>query len=224
MTRPQPRLPELAGMTEAGFNRVVDMIRWQDFAPRDRWGRVCGADFLESWTHWSRWRASLPKTRNKKQRKAANVPRWAEADIRKMHERSSEIDVFFTFDPGKAKARELVRQFYDGELGEPTPLQSIGSDPDDPVSTVPPAGDWPTLTAQGILDTLNRGVAEAKEYTLRPFIPRKLPCSVCGRPTGGCCTVMVPPGTPLRCLLKFATDDGTLVSFEIAEKAMKGDG
>jgi hypothetical protein len=70
LTRPQPRLPELAGMTEAGFNRVVAMMTWEDFAPRDRFGDVCGADFPMSWVRYDRWLASLPKTRNKKQRKA----------------------------------------------------------------------------------------------------------------------------------------------------------
>lgn len=87
MTRPKPpRLPELAGMTEAGFNRVVEMITHRDFVLRYGFG---------SETAYHEWRASLPKTRNKKQRKAANVPRWTVEDIRKMHEGSSEIDAFF---------------------------------------------------------------------------------------------------------------------------------
>lgn len=143
MTRPSPpRLPELAGMTEAGFNRVVDMIRWQDFAPRDRWGRVCGADFLESWTHWSRWRASLPKVRNKKQR--------------------------------KSHAKRV-------NFGSPYPaVHCCECD-----------------KKLGLFDDYTR---DGKRYCAAHYV------------------------TPLQRLLKFAADDGTPVSFEIAEKAMKGGG
>lgn len=84
MTRPKPpRLPELAGMTEAGFNRVKGMIRWEDFAPRDSHGRICGADFLESWNRYQSWVKSLPKVRNKKQRKA-------DAKRTALHERARE--------------------------------------------------------------------------------------------------------------------------------------
>ena len=74
MTRPQPRLPELAGMTEAGFNRVVAMITHKDFMSRDRFGGRCGADFHRACKAWEEWRWSLPKVRNKKQRKAAARP------------------------------------------------------------------------------------------------------------------------------------------------------
>lgn len=108
MTRPKPpRLPELGGMTEAGFNRVVEMIDEYCFTRRHfctaSWTSVKGLRFcaagckgcLETTQRYEEWRASLPKTRNKKRRKAANVPRWTEEDIRKMHEGSSEIDAFF---------------------------------------------------------------------------------------------------------------------------------
>jgi hypothetical protein len=101
-----PRLPELAGMTEAGFNRVVAMIDVSCFMRRHfcdpPWGalsrvycsNVCQA-CMDTLHRYNEWRASLPKTRNKKQRKAANVPRWTEEDIRKMHEPSAAIDAFF---------------------------------------------------------------------------------------------------------------------------------
>lgn len=84
-----PRLPELGGMTEAGFNRVVAMIQpWHFEKPcsitRSPFGHyhicVCKACAPEhpqpcalcERAHQSflEWRASLPKTRNKKQRKA----------------------------------------------------------------------------------------------------------------------------------------------------------
>lgn len=150
MIRPSPpRLPELAGMTDAGFNRVVAMIQDTDFR--------YVADYCE-------WRILLPKVRNKKQRKA------------------------------DAK-RALVQ----------------------------PVDEWRAWTAQEIVDAMKRGIVEAHEQTLKPYVPRVLPCSVCGRPTGGCCTVMAPTGTPLQRLMRFAAEDGTPVSFEIAEKAMKGE-
>jgi hypothetical protein len=98
-------------MTEAGFNRVVAMIQLRDFG-------VPVSPASEK--RYRDWRASLPKTRNKKQRKAANVPRWTEEDIRKARGGASEIDAFFSFD----RRNMLI----------PTPPQSIGSDPDDPVA------------------------------------------------------------------------------------------
>lgn len=72
VVRTHPRLPELGGMTEAGFNRVVAMITHVTFTRRVPFE-------LELWSNeparardeWSEWKASLPKTRNKKQRKAA---------------------------------------------------------------------------------------------------------------------------------------------------------
>ena len=80
MTRPSPpRLPELGGMTEAGFNRVVAMIRWQDFVHRDSSGQLIGCP----WDQWGEWRASLPKVRNKKQRKS-------DAKREALHERARE--------------------------------------------------------------------------------------------------------------------------------------
>ena len=71
MTRPfPPRLPELAGMTEAGLNRVVAMIQWQDFVPSGTFGvTFIAKEIVAAEKAWKDWRASLPKTRNKKQRK-----------------------------------------------------------------------------------------------------------------------------------------------------------
>ena len=78
MTRPKPpRLTELGGMTEAGFNRVVAMIQpWDFWVPHrcDRpwgWNFPCGkcATCQTFVDRYNDWRASLPKTRNKKQRK-----------------------------------------------------------------------------------------------------------------------------------------------------------
>lgn len=170
MTRPQSRLPELAGMTEAGFNRVVAMIQDTDFHRGScvpvwerGWFTSCPR-CSDATANYLEWRTSLPKTRNKKQRKA------------------------------DAK-RALVQ----------------------------PVDEWRAWTAQEIVDAMRRGIVEAREQTLKPYVPRVLPCSVCGRPTGGCCTVMAPPGTPLQRLMRFAAEDGTPVSFEIAEKAMKGE-
>lgn len=46
MTSPlPPRLPELAGMTEAGFNRVVAMIQPWDFRTRHHCTKPWGWDF-----------------------------------------------------------------------------------------------------------------------------------------------------------------------------------
>ena len=82
MGRVAPRLPELGGMTEAGFNRVVETIDEYCFTRRHfctaSWTSVKGLRFcaagcrgcLETTQRYEEWRASLPKTRNKKQRKA----------------------------------------------------------------------------------------------------------------------------------------------------------
>lgn len=65
-----PRLAELGGMTEAGFNRVVAMVQWYDFL-RPLQARMCiGERDRLAQNAWREWRASLPKTRNKRQRKA----------------------------------------------------------------------------------------------------------------------------------------------------------
>ncbi len=136
MAKPQPRLPGLAGMTEAGFNRVVNTIGAMDFVRDHRctapWGwrfplgcRSC-ADAND---RYHAWHHSLPRTRNAKERKAA------------ARESFFELAKSVTVVDGPLAARV--------DLLEPTPLQR---------------------------------------------------------------------------LLKFAADDGTPVSFEIAEKAMKGGG
>lgn len=103
MTRPShPRLPELAGMTEAGFNRVVAMIQPLDFYTPHACTRPWGWSFplgcakcRGTLDNYNEWRASLPKVRNKKQRKAANVPRWTEEDIRTARAKAAEWDELF---------------------------------------------------------------------------------------------------------------------------------
>jgi hypothetical protein len=76
MTRPQPRIPELGGMTEAGFNRVVSMIQPSMFHHRRRcdmpWGHnspVYCDECMRAKQRYNDWYASLPRVRNKKQRK-----------------------------------------------------------------------------------------------------------------------------------------------------------
>jgi len=77
MTR-NPRLPELGGMTEAGFNRVVAMITYRDFMRRVPFESELWSDEpLRAQKEWEEWRALHPKTRNKKQRKA-DAKRWDE--------------------------------------------------------------------------------------------------------------------------------------------------
>jgi hypothetical protein len=51
-----PRLPELAGMTERGFNMVVDMLSPRLFASREA---------------YNEWRRELPQTRSADERRAA---------------------------------------------------------------------------------------------------------------------------------------------------------
>lgn len=153
MTRPSPpRLPELAGMTEAGFNRVVAMITYKEFMPRYPFGMLLGLDIAAAEKAWSEWRASLPKVRNKRQRKAANVQRWTEEDIRKMHEPSAAIDAFFEL----ANSVPVV----DGPLAARPDLLTS------------PSSEWRSPSAQEMLDTLNQGIREAYEQTTKPFVPR----------------------------------------------------
>lgn len=137
-------------MTEAGFNRVVEMITWEEFAPRDRFGDVCGADFPMSWVRYDRWRASLPKTRNKKQRKA---------------------------DAKRAALHESAREQFE--------------------AIFPPVHCCECEKKLDLFDDYQR---DGKRYCAEHFV------------------------APLQRLMRFAVDTGVPVSFEIAEKAMKGGG
>jgi hypothetical protein len=143
MTRPQPRLPELAGMTEAGFNRVVAMIQLRDFGVP-----VSSA----SEQRYRDWRASLPKTRNKRQRKA-------DAKRTALHESTRE-------------------QF------------------------------------EAIFPPVHCCVCEKKLELFDEWARDGRRC---------CCSCAHGQQTPLQRLLTFAAEDGTPVSFEIAEKAMRND-
>lgn len=108
--------------------------------------------------------------------------------------------------------------------------------------SIQPVTNWPMQTAQEMLDTLNRGIAEVHEQTLQPFVPRtplqfhqgqvqedvkrvqenimrawelrKLDAAKLWEPWDD--------RTPLQRLQQFAADTGVPVSFEIAERAMKG--
>lgn len=153
MTRPKPpRLPELAGMTEAGFNRVVAMIQPWDFN-RVRWfpGLRWGPGWIEAEAEYNEWRASLPKTRNKKQRKA---------DARKAF--GALLDALPEVS-GMLAAASM-------HFAEPGPR------------VMPDMSNW---------DFENIPNDDAEQ-------------------------------TPLQRLQQFAADTGVPVSFEIAEKAMKG--
>jgi hypothetical protein len=154
MTRPKPpRLPELGGMTEAGFNRVVAMIQPWDFHHRRRcntpWG-YSGFTYCDECRRakqrFDEWRASLPKTRNKKQRKKAKRAAF-EAVLDGLPEVSGMLAARESFF-GLAKSVPVV--------------------------------DGPLASRPDLLQT------------------------------------------PLQRLQQFAADTGVPVSFEIAEKAMKG--
>lgn len=108
MTRPKPpRLPELAGMTEAGFNRVVAMIQWQDFVPSGTFGvTFLAKEIIAAEKAWKEWRASLPKVRNKKQRKA-------DAKRAALHDRAREAwtEVFGAPPPDMRTPLQRLQQF-----------------------------------------------------------------------------------------------------------------
>jgi hypothetical protein len=128
-------------MTEAGFNRVVAMIQLRDFGVP-----VSSA----SEKRYRDWRASLPKVRNKKQRKA-------DAKREALHE----------------SAREQFEAIF-------PPVQCCVCDKK--------------------LDLFDDYQRDGKRYCAEHFI------------------------APLQRLMRFAAEDGTPVSFEIAEAAMKGGG
>ncbi len=113
MTSPlPPRLPELAGMTEAGFNRVVAMIQDFDFhlgpcVPvwERSWFTSCPR-CVDASVNYLEWRASLPKTRNKKQRKA-------DAKREALHERArgAWVEAFGTPPPDMRTQLQRLQQF-----------------------------------------------------------------------------------------------------------------
>ena len=148
-----PRLPELGGMTDAGFNRVVAMIHPWDFHDRLRcdtpWGHnspVYCDECRRAKQRFDDWRASLPKARNKKQRKA---------DAKRMNHGLPYEPVHCAV-CGKRLVREndytrdgkrYCREHYERPL-------------------VRPIADWHAPTAQEIVDNMKRHVAALEEQTL----------------------------------------------------------
>lgn len=179
MTRPQPRLPELGGMTEAGFNRVVAMIQPWDFHHRLRcdapWGysvfTYCD-ECRRAKQHFDEWRASLPKTRNKKQRKAAKRVNYG-SPFPPVHCCACDKRLDLLDDWTRGGSRYCGACYRETSRHNPLP---------------------PAVLADALQDPIG--------------------------PTSG----RLLKATPLQRLQQFAVDTGVPVSFEIAEKAMKGGG
>jgi len=163
-------------MTEAGFNRVVAMIMPWDFWAQHQCTRPWGWNFPNGCVRcqgildsYFEWRASLPKTRNKKQRKldAKRVNYGSPFEPVHCCACNKRLDRLDDWTRGGSR--------YCGEHYR-TPLQFRQSHAPDEVKRV-------------------------QENIVRAF-----------------------ESTPLQRLQQFAADTGVPVSFEIAEKAMKGGG